>query len=140
MLFRSFWIGVIVISLLCLSAIIASIRYCFYTLCSSHTGKRDVFSLLRAYITAKNEREGDVEPQRKHFNHYSRKSRTKHFALTPSMSFFVHPAEQTSLFISPMRADTQSVSMCPYQNTHTHWSALIKCKIEIRPTTMICDH
>lgn len=32
-----FWIGVIVISLLCLSAIIASIRYCFYTLCSSHT-------------------------------------------------------------------------------------------------------
>ena len=34
-----FWIGVIVISLLFLSAIIASIRYCFYTLCSSHTGK-----------------------------------------------------------------------------------------------------
>lgn len=32
-----FWIGVIVISLLFLSAIIASIRYCFYTLCSSHT-------------------------------------------------------------------------------------------------------
>ncbi|CAF4910811.1 unnamed protein product [Rotaria sp. Silwood1] len=31
-----FWIGVIVISLLFLSAIIASIRYCFYTLCSSH--------------------------------------------------------------------------------------------------------
>lgn len=34
-----FWIGVIVISLLFLSAIIASIRYCFYTLCSSHAGK-----------------------------------------------------------------------------------------------------
>ena len=34
-----FWIGVIVISLLFLSAIIASIRYCLYTLCSSHTGK-----------------------------------------------------------------------------------------------------
>jgi hypothetical protein len=34
-----FWIGVIVISLLFLSALIASIRYCFYTLCSSHPGK-----------------------------------------------------------------------------------------------------
>ncbi|CAF0733594.1 unnamed protein product [Adineta steineri] len=32
-----FWIGVIVISLLFLSALIASIRYCFYTLCSSHS-------------------------------------------------------------------------------------------------------
>ena len=52
-----FWIGVIVISLLCLSAIIASIRYCFYTLCSSHTGKLDAFLLLRTCITAKNERE-----------------------------------------------------------------------------------
>ncbi|CAF0814155.1 unnamed protein product [Rotaria sordida] len=31
-----FWIGVIVISLLFLSVIIATIRYCFYTLCSSH--------------------------------------------------------------------------------------------------------
>ncbi|CAF4798427.1 unnamed protein product [Rotaria sp. Silwood1] len=30
-----FWIGVIVISLLFLSVIIATIRYCFYTLCSS---------------------------------------------------------------------------------------------------------
>jgi hypothetical protein len=38
-----FWIGVIVISLLFLSAIIASIRYCFYTLCSSHTGKLYTF-------------------------------------------------------------------------------------------------
>ncbi|CAF4715435.1 unnamed protein product, partial [Rotaria socialis] len=32
-----FWIGSIVISLLFLSAIIASIRYCFYTLYLSHT-------------------------------------------------------------------------------------------------------
>jgi hypothetical protein len=38
-----FWIGVIVISLLFLSAIIAAIRYCFYTLCSSHTGKFSTF-------------------------------------------------------------------------------------------------
>jgi len=34
-----FWIGVIVITLLFLSAIIATIRYCIYTLCSSHSGK-----------------------------------------------------------------------------------------------------
>jgi hypothetical protein len=41
-----FWIGVIVISLLFLSAIIATIRYCIYTLCSSHNGKIFVSSLL----------------------------------------------------------------------------------------------
>lgn len=34
-----FWIGVIVISLLLLSALIASIRYCIDTLCLSHNGK-----------------------------------------------------------------------------------------------------
>jgi hypothetical protein len=39
-----FWIGVIVITLLFLSAIIASIRYCFYTLCASHTGKAQYIS------------------------------------------------------------------------------------------------
>ena len=39
-----FWIGVIVISLLFLTAIIASIRYCIHTLCHSNTGKFTVAS------------------------------------------------------------------------------------------------
>ena len=34
-----FWIGVIVISLLFLTAIIASIRYCYFTLSGAETGK-----------------------------------------------------------------------------------------------------
>ncbi|CAF1662631.1 unnamed protein product [Adineta ricciae] len=38
-----FYIGVIVIGCLCLSALVASIRYCFHTLCASHHGKSSTY-------------------------------------------------------------------------------------------------
>ena len=43
-----FWIGVIVISLLFLTAIIASIRYCYHTLCGAESGK---FNLSRTHFS-----------------------------------------------------------------------------------------
>ena len=137
-----FWIGVIVISLLFLSSIIASIRYCFYTLCASHTGKLQIhfthFSLSLSYII-----ENQISIQTFHCYTNQKERRKKrennfYFALTLLWCpFLLFSWINTAFHFSHIYTYKVFLYVC---SAYIHWYGLIKFKIEIRPTMMICDH